>query len=93
MVLLYFLRVRCHEYAAAVMVLSWKYSSTYHLTLTHLSYAANLSSATIWCAPMHMVLKTHIIEISELKLHIWHSLGKVTARNLAVWLTQEPKTD
>ena len=46
-VLLYFLRVRHHEYAAVVMVLSWKYSSTYSLKLTHLSYVANLSSATI----------------------------------------------
>ena len=60
MVLLYYLWVRLHEYVAAVMVLSWKYSSTYGLTLTCLSYAANLSGATIWCAPMHMVLKTHI---------------------------------
>ena len=66
MVLLYFLQVRHHEYAAVVMVLSQKYSSTYGLTLTHLSYAANLSSATIWRAPMHTVLKTHIIKISEL---------------------------
>ena len=33
MVLLYFLWVQCHEYVAAVMVLSWKYSSTYGLTL------------------------------------------------------------
>ena len=41
--------VRHHEYVAAVMVLSQKYSSTYGLTLTHLSYAANLSSATIQC--------------------------------------------
>ena len=53
-VLLYFLRVRHHEYAAAVVVLSWKYSSTYGLTLTHLSYV------TIWRAPTHTVLKTHI---------------------------------
>ena len=60
MVLLYFLRVRRHEYAAAVMVLSQKYSSTYGLTLTCLSYAANLSGATIWRAPMHTVLKMHI---------------------------------
>ena len=48
-VLLYFLRVRHHEYAAAVMVLSRKYSSTYGLTVTHLSYVENLSGATIWC--------------------------------------------
>ena len=67
-VLLYFLWVRRHEYAAAVMVLSRKYSLTYGLTLTHLSYAANLSGAMIRCAPTHMVLKMHIIEISELKL-------------------------
>ena len=67
-VLLYFLRVRHHEYAAAVMVLSQKYSSTYSLTLTHLSYVANLSGAMIHHAPMHMVLKTYIIEIGELKL-------------------------
>ena len=60
MVLLYFLWVRCHEYAVAVMVLSWKYSSTYGLTLMHLSYVANLSSAMIRCAPMHMVLKMYI---------------------------------
>ena len=50
------------------MVLFQKYSSTYGLILTRLSYVANLSSAMIWRAPMHMVLKTHIIEISELKL-------------------------
>ena len=36
---------------------SVEYSSTYGLTLTCLSYAANLSGATIWHAPMHMVLK------------------------------------
>ena len=48
-VLLYFLWVRCHEYAAAVMVLSRMYSLTYGLTLTRLSYAANLCSAMIWC--------------------------------------------
>ena len=60
MVLLYFLQVQHHEYAAAVMVLSQKYSSTYGLTLTHLSYVANLGSATIRHAPTHMVLKTHI---------------------------------
>ena len=59
-VLLYFLWVRHREYAAAVVVLSWKYSSTYGLTLTCLRNAANLSSATIWRAPMHTVLKTHI---------------------------------
>ena len=46
-VLLYFLWVWCHEYAAAVVVLSRMYSSTYSLTLTHLSYAVNLSDATI----------------------------------------------
>ena len=68
MVLLYFLRVRHHEYAVAVMVLSQKYSSTYGLTLTRLSYAANLSGAMIWRAPMHMVLKTCITKISELRL-------------------------
>ena len=50
------------------MVLSRKYSLTYDLTLTHLSFAANLSSATIRRAPMHMVLKMHITKISELKL-------------------------
>ena len=60
MVLLYFLLVRCHEFAAAVMVLSQKYSSTYGLTLMRLSYVVNLSGATIRRAPMHMVLKTHI---------------------------------
>ena len=49
-----------HEYAAAVMVLSQKYSSTYGLTLTRLSYAVNLSSATIQHAPTHMVLKTYM---------------------------------
>ena len=59
-VLFYFLQVRRHEYAAAVMVLSQKYSSTYGLTIMRLSYVANLSGATIWCAPMHMVLKMHI---------------------------------
>ena len=37
-----------------------KYSSTYGLTLTRLSYAVNLSSALIRRAPMHTVLKTHI---------------------------------
>ena len=42
------------------MVLSQKYSSTYGLTLMHLSYVANLSGAMIQCAPTHMVLKTHI---------------------------------
>ena len=67
-VLLYFLRVQCHEYAAAVMVLSRMYSSTYGLTLTHLSYAANLSGAMIQRAPTHTVLKMHITKISELKL-------------------------
>ena len=61
MVLLYFLQVQHHEYAAAVMVLSWKYSSTFGLTLTCLSYAANLSGATIWHALTHTVLKMHII--------------------------------
>ena len=60
-VLLYFLRVQHHEYAVAVMVLSRKYSSTYGLTLMHLSYAANLSGATIRRVPTHMVLKMHII--------------------------------
>ena len=59
-VLLYFLWVRHHKYVAAVMVLSQKYSSTYGLTLMRLSYAANLSSAMIWHAPMHMVLRTCI---------------------------------
>ena len=63
-----FLWVQHHEYAVVVMVLSWKYSSTYGLTLMRLSYVANLSGATIRHAPMHMVLKMHIIEISELKL-------------------------
>ena len=67
-VLLYFLRVQCHKYAAAVMVLSQKYCSTYGLTLTRLSYAANLSGAMIQCAPTHTVLKMHITKISELKL-------------------------
>ena len=60
MVLLYFLQVRHHEYMVVVVVLSQKYSSTYGLTLMHLSYAVNLSSAMIWRAPMHMVLKMHI---------------------------------
>ena len=60
MVLLYFLQVWCHEYGAVVMVLSRKYSSTYGLTLMHLSYVVNLSSAMIRRAPMHMVLKTYI---------------------------------
>ena len=68
MVLLYFLWVWHHKYVAAVMVLSWKYSSTYGLTLTRLSYVGNLSSLTIRRAPTDMVLKTHIIKISELKL-------------------------
>ena len=68
MVLLYFLHVQHHKYVAAVMVLSWKYSSTYGLTLMRLSYVANLSSVMIWCAPMHTVLKMHIIKKSELKL-------------------------
>ena len=67
-VLLYFLWVWRHEYAAAVMVLSQKYSSTYSLTLMRLSYVAKLSGATIWHAPTHTVLRMHIIEISELKL-------------------------
>ena len=67
-VLFYFLQVQHHKYAAAVMVLSQKYSSTYSLTLMHLSYAANLSGAMIWHAPMHMALKMHITKISELKL-------------------------
>ena len=48
-VLLYFLQVQHHEYAAAVMVLSWMYSLTYGLTLMHLSYAANLCGTIIWC--------------------------------------------
>ena len=48
-VLLYFLRVRCHEYVVAVMVLSQMYSLTYSLTLMHLNYVANLCSAMIWC--------------------------------------------
>ena len=48
-VLLYFLQVRHHEYEAAVVVLSWKYSLTYSLTLTRLSDAANLCGATIRC--------------------------------------------
>ena len=61
MVLLYFLWVQHHEYVAAVMVLSRKYSSTYGLTLTHLSYVVNLSCAMIQRAPMHTVLKAHII--------------------------------
>ena len=68
MVLLYFLRVQHHEYAVAVMVLSRKYSSTYGLTLMHLSYVANLSGAMIQHAPTHTVLKTCITKISELKL-------------------------
>ena len=59
-VLLYFLWVQHYEYAVVVMVLSWKYSSTYGLTLMRLSYAANLSGAMIRRAPTHMVLKTHI---------------------------------
>ena len=59
-VLLYFLWVWHHEYAAAVVVLSRKYSSTYGLTLMHLSYEANLSDATIRRTPTHTVLKTHI---------------------------------
>ena len=46
-VLLYFLQVQHHEYVVAVMVLYRKYSSTYGLTLMRLSYAANLSGATI----------------------------------------------
>ena len=90
MVLLYFLRVQHHEYVAVVMVRSRKYSSTYGLTLTRLSYAVNLSGATIRRAPTHTVLKTHIIEINE---RIRRSLGKVTARNLVVWSTWKPKTD
>ena len=50
-----------------------------------------------------MVLKMHIMEMNELKLlsnelsgrgeRIWHSQGKVTARNFVVWLTWEPGTD
>ena len=48
MVLLYFLWVWYHKYVAEVVVLSRMYSSTYRPTLMHLSYAANLSSATIW---------------------------------------------
>ena len=68
MALLYFLWVPHYKYAAGLVVLSQKYSSTYGLTQMHLSYTANLSGAMIWRAPMHMVLKTHIIEISELKL-------------------------
>ena len=68
MVLLYFLWVRHHKYVAVVMVLSRKYSSTYSLTLTRLSYTVNISGAMIWHAPMHTVLKMHITKISELKL-------------------------
>ena len=83
MMLLYFLWVRHHKYVAAVMVLSQKYSSTYSLTLMHLSYAANLSSATIRCAPMHMVLKTHIIKISELKLQSNKLSGRGDAYGVA----------
>ena len=60
LVLVYFLWVWHHKYAAAVMVLSWKYSSTYGLTLMWLSYAANLSGAMIQHAPTHTVLKMHI---------------------------------
>ena len=82
-VLLYFLQVRCHKYAVAVMVLSQKYSSPYSLTLTHLSYAANLSSATIQRAPMHTILKTHINEISELKLRSNELSGGVNAYGVA----------
>ena len=70
-VLLYFLQVRHHEYAAAVVVLCHMYCSTYGLTLTHLSYAVNLCGAMIRCAPAYTVLKMCISEISE----------KVTARN------------
>ena len=48
-VLLYFLQVRHRKYAAMVVVLSQKYSLTYGLTLTCLSYAAILCGTTIWC--------------------------------------------
>ena len=82
-VLLYFLWVRRHEYAAAVMVLSRKYSSTYGLTLMCLSYAANLSGATIRRAPTHMVLKMHIILISELKLQSNELSGRGDAYGVA----------
>ena len=62
MVLLYFLRVRRHEYAAAVVVLSQKYSLTYGLTLTRLSYAANLYGTTIQhCANAYSTKDAHYI--------------------------------
>ena len=52
---------------------------------------------------MHTVLKTHIIDMNELKLLSNRLSGrgdaysiagtKVTTRNLVVWSTQEPSTD
>ena len=48
-----------------------------------LSYAANLSGATIQCAPMHMILKMHIIEISELKLQSNGLSGREEAYSIA----------
>ena len=60
MVLLYFLQVWHHKYAAAVVVLSQMYSSTYGLTPTRLSYAANLSGAMIQhCTNAYGTKDTH----------------------------------
>ena len=85
------------------MVLSQMYSSTYSLTLTRLSYAANISGAMIQhCAYTYGTKDAHY-EMNELKLlsnelsgrdnAYRMSPGKVTARNLLVLSTQEPKTD
>ena len=79
------------------------YSSTYGLTLMHLSYVVNLSGTTIQhCAYAYGTKDAHY-EMNELKLlsnelsgggdTYGMSVGKVTARNLSVWLTREPKTD
>ena len=103
MVLLYFLWVRRHKYAAVAVVLSRMYSSTYGLTLMHLSYMVNLSGIMIWhCTHTYSTKDTHY-EMNELKLlnnmlsgggnTYSVSPGKVTARNLSVWSTWELKTD
>ena len=56
------LRVWHHEYAAAVVVLSQKYSLTYDLTLTCLSYAANLCGTTIGhCANAYGTKDAHYV--------------------------------
>ena len=92
-VLLYFLWVQHHEYAAAVMVLSWMCSLTYGLTLTCLDYLVNLYGAMIrHCANAYGTKDTHCttkgtqttdVTSSPVGQHIWCSQEKVTARDLS----------